>query len=103
MNQMIMYGGEANPPFQAALMGTSSAGSRKNTTPAANSQSEYSWWQPYHDASVQERQYSILLSTSNCTDLACLRSIDQATLLQAYQDSYAVGYNASQYGYGDYW
>jgi len=25
MNQMIMYGGEANPPFQAALMGMSSA------------------------------------------------------------------------------
>jgi len=23
MNQMIMYGGEANPPFQAALMGMS--------------------------------------------------------------------------------
>jgi carboxylesterase type B len=102
MNQMIMYGGEANPPFQAALAGKL-LGFDRLSTKADNNLSEYPWWQPYHDSYVQERQYSVLLGQANCSDIVCLRSISEAALLQAYQTSYAVGYAAGQYGYGDYW
>ncbi|KAK4996355.1 hypothetical protein LTR66_004013 [Elasticomyces elasticus] len=87
MNQMILYGGVANPPFRAVV-------------------AEYPWWQPYHNNTVLEDQYRELLAATNCTNLQCLRSIDAAVLHLASQATYIAGYMAQpgmNYGYGDFY
>ena len=87
MNQMILYGGEATPPFRAVI-------------------AEYPWWQPYHNNTVLEDQYRELLTSTNCSNLACLRSVPASTLLPASQATYFQGYNAMPemyYGYGDFY
>jgi len=83
-DQLILYGGDKNPPFRAAI-------------------SQRSWWQPRHNDTVLESQFRRLLKTTNCDNLACLRSIDQQTLANAAQQTYTDGYLGRDYGYGDYY
>ncbi|KAF2102205.1 alpha/beta-hydrolase [Rhizodiscina lignyota] len=84
MDQMILYGGAADPPFRAAI-------------------AERPWWQPYHDDAALERQYDELLQASDCHDLQCLRSLPADELALATQTSYILGYTAKNYGYGDFY
>lgn len=67
--QLILYGGQENPPFRAVV-------------------SEYPWWQPLYNQSYLNTQYNDFLSLNNCTDLACLRSVSSAELQQATMQSY---------------
>lgn len=85
-NQLILYGGETNPPFRAAI-------------------AEYPWWQPFHNNSVLEDQYRELLAASNWSNLACLRSLNTSALALATAATYLVAYNArpALYGYGDFY
>ncbi|SMY21325.1 unnamed protein product [Zymoseptoria tritici ST99CH_1A5] len=80
VNQMIMHGGVASPPFRAALP-------------------EYPWWQPYHNDTILERQYRSLLKYAKCDDLQCLRSLDSDRLEVASAKTYFDG----ETGYGDYY
>jgi len=84
MDQMIMYGGVSNPPFRAVI-------------------AEYPWWQSYKNDSALEIQYRQLLAASGCSDLACLRTLDEMTLATATQQVYVTGYAAGSYGYGDFY
>jgi carboxylesterase type B len=84
---MIMYGGVSNPPFRAVI-------------------AEYPWWQQYHNESILEIQYRQLLNAARCDNLECLRRLDAATLANATQQVYYIGYNGSStqyYGYGDFY
>lgn len=73
------YGGDKNPPFRAVI-------------------SQRTWWQPRHNDTVLETQYRRLLAATSCDNLACLRSLDQQTLANAAQRTYADGYLAGDYG-----
>ncbi|PNS20113.1 Secreted lipase [Sphaceloma murrayae] len=86
MNQMILYGGDDSPPFRAAI-------------------SEYPWWQPYHNDTVLGDQYREVLTASNCTNLACLRSISALDLDIASQAAQRVGFTSqpAYYGHGDFY
>ncbi|TKX18785.1 hypothetical protein C1H76_9046 [Elsinoe australis] len=86
MNQMILYGGDDSPPFRAAI-------------------AEYPWWQPYHNDTILGDQYRQVLTASNCTDLACLRSLPSDVLNAASQAAQRVGYTSQPryYGYGDFY
>ena len=84
LNQMILYGGEANPPFRAGI-------------------AEYPWWQPYHNDSILEEQYDTMLSLTNCSSLACLRQIPSDVLARANQQSFVTAYDNKQYSYGDFY
>lgn len=82
MDQMILYGGVASPPFRAVL-------------------SEYPWWQPFHNNTILEQQYRSVLKYTDCTDLQCLRTVDPGTLKAASQQSYldaGTGYGDFYYG-----
>ncbi|GAB7354424.1 hypothetical protein MBLNU459_g4915t1 [Dothideomycetes sp. NU459] len=86
MNQMILYGGEPDPPFRAAI-------------------AEYPWWQPYHNDTILEDQYRQVLTASGCVDLSCLRLLNATTLDLASQAAMVAGYSARpmDYGYGDFY
>lgn len=87
MDQMILYGGEANPPFRSVI-------------------SEYPWWQSFKNDTVLEAQYQQLLSLTNCSTLDCLRSLDTQALKLASQAVYQVAFldpAGSWYGYGDFY
>ncbi|KAH8797930.1 carboxylesterase [Xylogone sp. PMI_703] len=83
-DQMILYGGMINPPFRAAI-------------------AEYPWWQPFHNDSVLQRQYNLLLNTTNCGDLGCLRSLPAILLANATAQTYILGFDAGEYGFGDFY
>jgi carboxylesterase type B len=87
-NQMILYGGEQDPPFSQAIP-------------------EYPWWQSYHNESTLEAQYQGLLDTTSCTSLTCLRSLPADVLANATQATieaaYIPGSTASLYGFGDFY
>ncbi|EJU06449.1 alpha/beta-hydrolase [Dacryopinax primogenitus] len=85
MNQMILYGGVTSPPFRAAIA------------------AEYPWWQPYKNDSALETQYRQLLTATGCSDLACLRALDETSLATASQEVYVQAYAAGSYGYGDFY
>ncbi|KZP00029.1 alpha/beta-hydrolase [Calocera viscosa TUFC12733] len=84
MSQLILYGGVANPPFRAAI-------------------SEYPWWQPFKNDSTLETQYRQLLNAAGCTDVACLRAMDETSLAIATQQVYVDAYAAGSYAYGDFY
>ena len=86
LNQMILYGGENNPPFRAAI-------------------SERPWIQEYHNNSVLEIQYREVLKATACDDLACLRSINTTQLNTGQQNALVNAYleRPQLYGFGDYW
>ncbi|KAF2651928.1 alpha/beta-hydrolase [Lophiostoma macrostomum CBS 122681] len=83
-NQLIAFGGEANPPFRAAI-------------------AEYPWWQPFHDKETLTSQYEVLLSATNCTDIVCMRNLDYDALANATMKSYIDAYSSGLYGYGDFY
>ncbi|KZT55338.1 alpha/beta-hydrolase [Calocera cornea HHB12733] len=83
MSQMILYGGEASPPFRGVI-------------------SQYPWWQPFKNDSTLETQYRLLLQETGCSSLTCLRGLDTVALANATQKVYVDAYAAGQYGYGDY-
>lgn len=65
---------------------------------------EYPWWQPYHPQYILEAQYRQLLNFTNCTDLACLRSVSEETLRIASEVTYVLGYYVDKiYGFGDFY
>ncbi|MCJ1476292.1 hypothetical protein MMC13_004958 [Lambiella insularis] len=82
-HQMVMYGGVANPPFRAVM-------------------AEYPWWQSFHNESIQAAQYRLLLNSSGCSDLNCLRSLSSTDLGIATNATYTLGYADALYGYGDF-
>ena len=83
--QLILHGGtDPSPPFSGAI-------------------AEYPWWQPYSNDTVTEKQYTDLLAISGCADLACLRALDIGTLSNAAAQTYASGWDAGMYGFGDYY
>jgi hypothetical protein len=59
----------------------------------------------YHNNTILESQYRLLLSASNCTDLQCLRTIDSASLKRAAQQTYVDAYNSDPglYAFGDFY
>lgn len=87
MDQMIMYGGVASPPFRAVI-------------------SEYPWWQPFHNNSILEGQYRDLLTASGCNNIQCLRNLNESALQTATQQTYVDAYNSQPlgiYGFGDFY
>lgn len=48
-------------------------------------------------------QYTDLLTASNCSDLACLRSLPYEDLANASSATYQTGYDADKYAYGDFY
>ncbi|PVH68656.1 alpha/beta-hydrolase [Cadophora sp. DSE1049] len=83
VNNLIAYGGQDNPPFRAAI-------------------GQYPWMQPFHDHKTLNSQFQLLLAATNCTDIACLRSLDYGTLANATQKTYVDGYASGLYGFGDF-
>ncbi|KAF2203384.1 alpha/beta-hydrolase, partial [Delitschia confertaspora ATCC 74209] len=79
-NQMILYGGAEAPLFRAAI-------------------AEYPWWPPYLAKKQLLKQYKKLLTAANCTDMSCLRSLDEDSLALAAQTTFITGYG--DYGYGN--
>ena len=59
----------------------------------------------YHNNTILESQYRLLLSASNCSDLQCLRTIDSASLKIAAQQTYIDAYNSDPglYAFGDFY
>lgn len=86
LNQMILYGGETNPPFRAVI-------------------SERPWVQPYHNNSILDSQFRELLAATNCTNLQCLRSLNSTALNVGAEAATLAGYTERPmlYGYGDYY
>ncbi|OJJ07741.1 hypothetical protein ASPVEDRAFT_877842 [Aspergillus versicolor CBS 583.65] len=84
IDQMIMYGGDFNPPFRAAI-------------------AEYPWMQPYHNNTALQRQYNQLLSIANCSNIACLRGLSEEDLANAVNQTYYKAYAHGEYGYGDFY
>ncbi|TKA74593.1 hypothetical protein B0A49_03660 [Cryomyces minteri] len=83
--QLIAGGAFDQPPFSAAIP-------------------EYPWWQPLLNSSSQEQQYSNALLAANCTNLACLRSKDSATLQFVNQRAQNISYpGAPGAGYGSFY
>lgn len=82
--QLIAGGGYDDPPFGAAI-------------------AEYPWWQPFLNASTQERQYYTALQLSNCADLNCLRSLPLETLANLNQADQNASYPGPGAGYGVFW
>ncbi|KAL1957344.1 hypothetical protein VTO42DRAFT_6133 [Malbranchea cinnamomea] len=83
--QMILFGGQKNPPFRAAI-------------------AEYPYVPPVYSKSWFNEQYHGLLSASGCTDLNCLRHLSIDDLRSATDLATAVAYNHSQFPYGAfYW
>ena len=58
----------------------------------------------YHNNTILESQYRLLLSASSCNDLQCLRSLDPASLKSAAQQTYVDAYHSSPslYAFGDF-
>jgi len=100
-----MYSGVSTPPFRAAI-------------------SEYPWWQSYvrllqssrytqalttglfpsyHNHTLLESQYRLLLSASSCDDLQCLRSLDSTALKLAAQQTYVDAYSSDLYAFSDFY
>ena len=86
LNQMILYGGEDNPPFKAVI-------------------SERPWVQTYHNESVLNTQFREFLNATACQDLACLRSLSTSEINIGQQTALINGYlnHPRLYGFGDYW
>ncbi|PKS08483.1 hypothetical protein jhhlp_004866 [Lomentospora prolificans] len=83
--QMILYGGEEDPPFRAAIP-------------------EFPWWTPMFGKDWQNEQASLLLEASGCSNIDCLRSRSTEELLNATNIVYRTAYEAGSYGYGTfYW
>ena len=107
MDQMIIFGGESNPPFRAVISGLSHSSFPFSIAVCfilySDEITEFPWWQPFHNNSVLQRQYNLLLNTSGCSNLDCLRSLPSTVLANASQDTYILGSNAGEYGFGDFY
>lgn len=57
----------------------------------------------YHNNTILESQYRLLLSASACTNLQCLRSLDSASLKAAAQQTYVDAYSSNLYAFGDFY
>jgi hypothetical protein len=59
----------------------------------------------YHNNTILEGQYRLLLSAAGCTDLQCLRTVDSASLKIATQQTYVDAYNSDPglYAFGDFY
>lgn len=68
----------------------------------AHETTEYPWWQSFHNDSVLEVQYDLLLNTTNCENILCLRSISATELANATQATYIIGFAERIYGFGDF-
>jgi carboxylesterase type B len=76
---LIMYGGRADPPFRAAI-------------------AEFPWWQQMMSKEQLDQQYRYLLSSTNCTSLACVRCLPEDVLATATQATYVQAYTEGAYG-----
>lgn len=105
VNQMIYNGGEASPPYRAAIAGKL----HNSQTPCLEplpipyliTWIEFPWMQPYHSDAFLESQYSTLLNESRCGDLACLRGLSQSDLENSTTATYYTAYSNGLYAYGD--
>ena len=84
MDQMILYGGDPNPPFRAAIP-------------------EYPWFQSYKNDSQLEIQYRQVLAGAKCDSLSCLRRQSTQTLIDAMQAALTRGFKNNNYGWGDFY
>lgn len=84
MDQMVLYGGDPNPPFRAAI-------------------AEYPWWQTYHNNTILEAQYRQMLTATKCNELACLRRQSTQALIDAMQYTLRTGFFEGWYGWGDFY
>ncbi|KFY80344.1 hypothetical protein V499_00797 [Pseudogymnoascus sp. VKM F-103] len=83
--QMILYGGEEQAPFRAAIP-------------------EYPWWTPMYSSSWVDKQYKGLLAAANCSGLTCLRSVPVDQLKGAIDLATNIAYSAGDFAYGTfYW
>ncbi|KAF2661107.1 alpha/beta-hydrolase [Lophiostoma macrostomum CBS 122681] len=83
-DQLIMYGGRADPPFRAAMP-------------------EFPWWQQMLRKEQLNQQYQYLLESTNCTSMACMRGLSEGTLAAATQATYVQAYSEGAYGYGNFY
>jgi carboxylesterase type B len=83
-DQMILRGGEENPPFRAAII-------------------NFPWWQQMLSEEQLSRQYHRLLEEAGCSDLDCLRSVPDNVLRNATQETYKKAYTANEYGHGNFY
>lgn len=63
---------------------------------------EYPWWQPFRNESTLEKQYRLLLNTSSCNNIDCLRRLPSDKLAKATQSTYDAAYADGRYSYGDF-
>lgn len=73
----------------------------KSSLPISSQTTNFS----YHNNSILESQYRLLLSASNCTSLQCLRTLDSASLKRAAQQTFVDAYNSNPglYAFGDFY
>ncbi|KAL1637883.1 hypothetical protein SLS56_000440 [Neofusicoccum ribis] len=82
--QLIAGGAFDQPPFSAAIP-------------------EYPWWSPLLSPSAQEKQFRLSLSAGNCTDLACLRSLESTDLQFINQNVQNISYPGPGNGFGTFY
>ena len=58
--------------------------------------------QPYRNFTTLEKQFDALCKASGCNDLECLRQLSDTKLRSAADMTYSAGYEAGDYGYGDF-
>ena len=69
--QMIMYGGQPNPPFHGVI-------------------AEYAWWTPMYPSAWQNKQYNSFVKNAGCSTLVCLRAAPVSTIISATSQTAAV-------------
>ena len=52
---------------------------------------------------ILQAQFRNLLQAASCKDLACLRSLDDASLANASRQAYIIGIQEGNYAYGDFY
>ncbi|KAK4560706.1 hypothetical protein LTR86_005284 [Recurvomyces mirabilis] len=82
--QLIAGGAYDEPPFSAAI-------------------AEYPWWQPFLNSSQQDKQFDTTLMLSNCSSLACLRSLPGGTVATLSQAVENASYPTGGDGFGVYY
>jgi len=109
MNQMILFGGEPNPPFRAVISEYPWCMYHPSTAEAALSVLLTNLFllpgQPFHNQTTLDTQYRQVLTAANCSDIQCLRTISSQQLDIASQSAQLTGYSSQpmDYGYGDFY
>jgi carboxylesterase type B len=83
-SHMIWRGGVEKAPFRAAM-------------------ADFPWWQQQLREEQLAVQFGYLLSSANCSTLACLRDLPEESLKTASQATYRMGYRNGAYGYGSFY